>query len=731
MENVPIKWGTFFMRQDRVYWLFIFCLLAVVALFTILSNPSSANDIDTVFSQRNFLPLLYKQPTPSSTPTPTKTPIPTKTPTPLPSPTPVVETPVGPIGGTFTSLVVDPNQDDNIYAGHFQSGVYKSYDKGWSWYRKSKGLAVLNIQSLASHPTNSNIVYAGTYKGGIYKTMNAAESWFPINTGLSGIDIVYDIEIDVNNPNVIYIATRREGSLMGYVYRSINSGANWTLIYTGDHFDTPDYFYDIDVNPLNSNELYLTAHEHGFYKSTNAGANFFAINNGVYSDYSARSLALDPAYPGLIYAGTWHGEAIYRSWNGGSSWVNARSGIPSDAKVFRTYLDPFGRNQKRVFACTYGNGLYTSDDFAQSWVPRGLAGQRIYDFLVTDGSTQRWYAATESNGIFRSANYGSGWVGVMGDLSLNPISSYLYYPAQDRQLAAVFGMGIYALDQNGLNWQEFAPALEDKQVLDLASDGDELYALTEQAFYEFDGSEWEKIDLPVSENKLDQNWLGRYGDEVGLSMEMVQPRFEEQFVSVDGQEVNQVIPRSIKMIDGRLYLLSHGSGAYLRVEKNWELIGITEGQVLDLAKNPENELLYASVCSIDNDCQLLAFDGSAWQAQDSKIGRIRINSFYVIEDHLFAAAENGIYRWVPGVEDWELKMQTEQDVLSMTQFGESCRLAAGGVGQYFISSDCGDTWIGYQTEEPWHYQTLIFLPIDPERLLVGSREAGADIFTIP
>lgn len=46
------------------------------------------------------------------------------------TPTPVVPTPVGPVGGTFTSLAVDPNQNDNIYAGHFGSGVYKSFDQG-------------------------------------------------------------------------------------------------------------------------------------------------------------------------------------------------------------------------------------------------------------------------------------------------------------------------------------------------------------------------------------------------------------------------------------------------------------------------------------------------------------------------------------------------------------------------------------------------------------------------
>src|SRR5690606_89453 len=46
-------------------------------------------------------------------------------------------TPVGPVGGTFTSFAIDPGQNDNIYAGHFGSGVYKSFDQGTTWYRKN------------------------------------------------------------------------------------------------------------------------------------------------------------------------------------------------------------------------------------------------------------------------------------------------------------------------------------------------------------------------------------------------------------------------------------------------------------------------------------------------------------------------------------------------------------------------------------------------------------------
>ncbi len=245
-----------------------------------------------------------------------------------------IRVPVGPVGGTFTALVIDPNQNKTLYAGSYVSGVYKTFDQGDSWYQQNNGLTNLKIQSLAIHQQNSNIVYAGTYGGGVYNSYNGGDDWQASNGGVLGNHIIYDLEIDPNNSNVIYAATRVPPSLAGNIYRSRNAGASWSLLIKGDVFSTPDYFYDIDVNPLNSNELYLTTHEHGFYKSTNAGVAFYPINTGVY-DYSARSFALDSAYPGLVYGAVWHDDAVYRTWNYGYSWTNSRVGLPVNTAVYQ------------------------------------------------------------------------------------------------------------------------------------------------------------------------------------------------------------------------------------------------------------------------------------------------------------------------------------------------------------------------------------------------------------
>jgi len=274
---------------------------------------------------------------------------------PLPTPEPTPEpTPVGPVGGTFTALVVDPINNQIVYGGSYLSGVYKTFNQGDTWYSKSNGLGNIKIQSLAIHPTNSSIVYAGTYEGGVYKSNNGGDNWYAINNGISvERPVVYDLEIDPTNPNTLYAALRIQGTYVGQIYKSIDGGASWTLIFTGNKgsvFKSDDYFYDIDVNPLNSNELYLAAHEHGFYKSTNGGQNFFVINSGV-TDLSARTFAIDKSEPGLVYGGVWKKAAVYRTENAGNSWVNKQFRLPKNAPIFRLYPDPFTASPMKIFCC--------------------------------------------------------------------------------------------------------------------------------------------------------------------------------------------------------------------------------------------------------------------------------------------------------------------------------------------------------------------------------------------
>ncbi len=648
---------------------------------------------------------------------------------------PPAPTPVGPVGGTFTALVVDPNQNNTILAGSYVSGVYKTYDQGDTWYRQNTGLGNLKIQSLAYHPTNSNIVYAGTYEGGIYKSIDGGTSWYASNGGVLGTHVVYDIEIDPNQPNVVYAATRinvgpgNYNNLRGYLYKSTNAGSSWSLIISGDAFSTLDYFYDIDVNPLNSNELYLTAHSHGFYKSTNAGVNFFAINNGV-SDLSARSFALDNAYPGLVYGAVWHDDAAYKTWNGGVSWTNARTGIPTNAAVFRMYPDPYGGTQKRVFACTYGNGLYSTDDFGQTWSSRGLSGQRLYDFVVANGSPKRWFAATESNGVFRTNAGSSSWSNIMGELRLNSVTAILQDDLGKAIYSAVYGKGVYTVDPTGTDWVEITQNLPDKAVIDLALFHERLLVLTESSLYSLDGEDWRRIELPWIEGSEQEEKLAFLSEKIGLPEEILVDHLEQAQVALGLQGSGQipVLPIRLFIENDNLYMGTIGNGLYMRVANSWNSVGFNNKSITDIVSDNETGELVVVACETTDVCEIFQFKEDQLFALQSDFKNFKVNDLLETETGLLAATSSGVFRFDRQFQQWSLVGGQDKNVLSLTS-DKNCAFAGGGEGFILLSSDCGNNWQERMLEN-WHYQAIGFIGQENDLLLLGTQEAGALILPI-
>jgi photosystem II stability/assembly factor-like uncharacterized protein len=646
-------------------------LIVLVILISLSAMPLSTNSvygqsIPTAGSFSYYLPLII-------TPEPT---------------------PVGPVGGTFTSFAIDPGQNDNIYAGHFGSGVYKTFDQGTTWYRKSLGLGNLIIQSLATHPTSSAIVFAGTYGGGIYRSTNGGESWHATNGGVLNNHIIYDIEVDVANPQRMFVVSRISSSLVGYLAKSLDGGLSWTILLTGNDFSTPDYFYDVDIDPGNPNIVYLAAHEHGFYKSLNGGASFYEINTGVTeTQNSARSFAIDNAYAGLVYGGVWHGDGVYRTWNGGATWVRSSVGLPVGVRVTKVTLDPFGRQQKRVFSCTFGNGLYSSDDFAASWISRGLAGQEINDFVIADGNPQRWYAATQNNGIFRSSSYGSNWKSIMADLRLTAITGLAELPGEAEALAgAVYGQGVFRISGSGDEWDSMNQGLTSLDVDSLAVAGDRLYAIGREWMDVWDGAQWQAIELPeisLGCSEAAENWVR---ERVLLSDE-----------ACDNDTIRTLQPTSLFWKDDTLLIGTAGLGLWAREGSHWEQAALKDMTIVSMQQTPDgNVRMFA--CDEDGVC-------SNYQLDSENPSGVR-----VLETELTRLPE------VMEKADWGKLMIAISKI-------DVCLFAVGDQNQVWVSADCGQNWTAHSFD--WTVQALAFDPVDPSILIVVTRDSGAFKLQVP
>ncbi len=138
-----------------------------------------------------------------------------------------------------------------VIGGHYEAGVFISFNQGNTWYARNNGLPNLKIQSLAIHPRHSNILYAGTYGNGVFLSRDRGLNWIPWSGGVLENHIIYDIAIDPpTSPSVVYTASRVDRSLMGYICRSTDAGKTWRVVYRGgDWFDSLDYFYEVEVHP--------------------------------------------------------------------------------------------------------------------------------------------------------------------------------------------------------------------------------------------------------------------------------------------------------------------------------------------------------------------------------------------------------------------------------------------------------------------------------------------------
>lgn len=163
------------------------------------------------------------------------------------------------------TVVIDTKNTSNIYMGTAQGGFLKSMDYGITW-QSLKWFPNVVINGLVINPYDSKVMYASTYQNGIYKSVDGGISWTSFADALEEYEYANQVEsfaLDYRNPNVLYTSSR-----FG-VLQSVNGGAAWTpveLIFPEKSL----LISSIAVDPNNSNILYCGDGSY-FYKSEDRG----------------------------------------------------------------------------------------------------------------------------------------------------------------------------------------------------------------------------------------------------------------------------------------------------------------------------------------------------------------------------------------------------------------------------------------------------------------------------
>lgn len=299
---------------------------------------------------------------------------------------------------------------------------------------------------VAVDPTSPNRVYAGTDEG-VYISDDNTDTWafssngLPHKGGDPNLDIVTGLTIAVAANGDAYVGVEQPGesSPATTLFRSTDDGATWTstgLAPAGSGV------VDLALDPGNPALVYAAMWGGGLHRSTDFGATFTALSNGLPSSVNAVTYW---APTSTVYAGTSF-DGVYKSTDGGETWVSVRSGLPqgpagyigiSELAVDATV------GPAALYAATLGAGIYHSTDGGASWQPTAQPDPNVYTIALDPRRAGTIYAGTGS-GAFKSVDGGATWeFFTFGLQHPNVMSLVVDTSTPVRLYAGVSGSGVY------------------------------------------------------------------------------------------------------------------------------------------------------------------------------------------------------------------------------------------------------------------------------------------------
>ena len=208
-----------------------------------------------------------------------------------------------------------------------------------AWSRVLTGFPILGVGTIAINPENPDEIFIGTgemynsqesapgiinrttrgtYGIGILKSIDGGENWEKsLDWSYQNFTGVQDLIYHPQNSDIIYAATS-EGLI-----RSSDKGGSWETIH-----DLP-MAVDIEINPDNPDIIYVTHgslyHSYsGIYRSKDGGESFDLLKSRLPQSYTGKTMiSLDPNNPEIIYASVadaFESLGLFASTNGGDSW---------------------------------------------------------------------------------------------------------------------------------------------------------------------------------------------------------------------------------------------------------------------------------------------------------------------------------------------------------------------------------------------------------------------------
>src|SRR5207247_11062002 len=187
----------------------------------------------------------------------------------------------------------------------------------------------------------------GAAQGGIWLWNPATKTWSPRTDNLPSTAIGA-LAVAPSNDLVVYAGTG-EGALSGDSYfgngilKSTDGGTTWAHV-SGDFFFGASPAR-LAIDPTNADHLYAAvirgrggAHRttppvrstYGLWESADGAVTWHLLTAAPAGSEGATELRIDPITPNVLYA-SFLGDKMYKSTDGGATWNPIMNGLPAEA----------------------------------------------------------------------------------------------------------------------------------------------------------------------------------------------------------------------------------------------------------------------------------------------------------------------------------------------------------------------------------------------------------------
>ena len=327
-------------------------------------------------------------------------------------------------------IAIDSQNTNRIFIGTSRY-IYKTDDSGNSWQQlisrkvtndtwTHRGINVFgHTRVVGIDPVDFNRLYIGTADHGLVKSIDGGKSWKEAVKGMEYKANIYDIAIDAQKPQIVYVINGKVGFKVAGAAKSYDFGENWIQLNSGLK---EAMYYTLLPDSENSDMVYVGG-EGGVYKTADGGKKWVLKNKGIEA-VTVRKLVFHQKNKEIIFAAT--DKGLYKTVDSGDSWAKTHT---NEMNLRTVVVDPnqpdtiyVGGLQKIVLRQQVG--VFKSMDGGRKWI-NVLPVRRIESMAILPTHPTVIYAVSNDDnyhdessgeGVFRSIDGGLSWKGVNNGL---------------------------------------------------------------------------------------------------------------------------------------------------------------------------------------------------------------------------------------------------------------------------------------------------------------------------